>query len=185
MDRLFEQLYARSPGGNPPAWLLAELLSQYRNAAGQLTGGERVRIKEALDRWQNRFDQALPLPAPVVAPPPPPIVIEKVAPVLPAPSHAPAPRRSIIIEKVAPPATAKALEPRRGTLSEQKLAERLDKLIAEFKRSTGNPELSTGLGLELHGFYVRAAQELTADQRQSLRIEMDKWEEKRKALPRQ
>ncbi|CAM3228649.1 protein kinase [Corallococcus sp. ZKHCc1 1396] len=179
LDRLFDQLYARSPGGKPPQRLLEELLTQYRNAAaGDLTGSERARIKNALDDWEKQFSQALPPSARASAP-----AARASPPVAPSPVIAPKPPPAPI-EKAAPPPPSNPPEPRRGNAAEQRLAARLDRLTAEFKRRTGQDALLTKLGWELHGFYVLSAQELTADQRQTLNIEIDKWEEKLKTLPR-
>nr|WP_255424409.1 serine/threonine protein kinase [Corallococcus sp. CA047B] len=169
LDRLFEQLYARSPGGKPQEKLLEELLTQYRNAAGNLTGGERARIKGALDEWEKRFEQALKSPASAIASlpeaPPPPI---------PTP----------VVKKAAPPDLNSAPSPRRSNAAEQKLAARLYRLTDEFKRHAEPNDLLIELGSELHGFYVLAAQELTGSERQSLTIKMDRWEEKLKAVLR-
>ncbi|MCY1030895.1 protein kinase [Corallococcus sp. BB11-1] len=180
LDRLFEQLYARSPGGKPPQRLLEELLTQYRNAAADdLSGGERARIKDALDEWEKQFSQALPPSARASAP-----VARTSSPVAPSPVVAPKPSPAHI-EKATPPLPSNPPEPRRSTLAERLLAVRLDRFTAEFRRRTGGNDLTTELGSQLRGFYVFAAGEQTGTERTKIQGEMDEWEKKLKAIPLQ
>ncbi|NOK18818.1 serine/threonine protein kinase [Corallococcus carmarthensis] len=163
LNRLYEALYARSPNGSPPPALLNSLLQYFQEAAGTETAMEADRVLTKVELWEQVFNQWVPLAnAPVVTSPPPP------APSTPLPApHAipPGPRPM----------------PRRTTAEEVKLADRLEQYDREFRRRTQGASDVSGLESQLWKFHERASQDLTANDRSNLIVEMYKWLEQLKA----
>nr|WP_249347656.1 serine/threonine-protein kinase [Corallococcus exiguus] len=169
LNRLYEELYARSPNGDPPPALLNSLLKYFQEAAGTETAIEADRILKRVEPWETVFKQWQPTAnAPVVTPPPPPVPatsppVPTTPPPLPAPHAIPSGPRPM---------------PRRTTAQEVKLADQLEQYDREFRRRTEGASGVSGLEWELWKFHERAAQELTADERGKLYTEMYAWKGK-------
>ncbi|MFP2897260.1 protein kinase domain-containing protein [Corallococcus sp. 4LFB] len=157
LSGLFTQLLAREKDVDAEGVLRGRLVQQYR-AAAEATDSERVRIHVALDDIEQELAQRIALhdapPAPVaviVAPPEPPRVPALVIPSLPTLPQ--------------------------GNASEQRLAQRLDKLVVELRTRTRNQDVAPDLTRKLVGIYTEAAKAQTATERMTVNQALDSWQE--------
>ncbi|NPD24368.1 protein kinase [Corallococcus exiguus] len=171
LNRIYEDLYARSPNGAPPPALLNSLLKFFQEAAGTETALEADRILKKVDLWETVINQwRTPANAPVAVAP------AQVGPPKPQPVPAPAP------ETPSRPRPSGPLpELRRTTPKEEQLANRLEQFNREFQRRTAGAGNASDLEWQLRHFYERASRELTGTERMTLQQEMDKWIEQLKA----
>ncbi|QAT87063.1 serine/threonine protein kinase [Corallococcus coralloides] len=156
---LFKLLLARAKDVDAEGALRGKLLQQYRAAADAKTDAERTRIHVALDDIEKELTQRIALhdapPAPVVA-----VVAPPVAPRVPA----------LVIPKL--PTLPQ------GNASEQKLAQRMDKLVAELRKRTRNQDVAPELTKQLVGLYTEAAKADTATERMTVHQALDAWQER-------
>ncbi|WP_223635730.1 serine/threonine-protein kinase [Corallococcus sp. EGB] len=150
---LSRQLRARAKDVDADGALRGKLIQQYRAAADAKTDADRARIHAALDGFEKVLVERI---AEHDAPP---------APVVPE------------LPKVPPLAipTLQALP--RTNPSEQRLAQRLDKLIAELRRRTQGQDVAPDLTRKLLGLYTQAAQATTATERTEVHRALDAWQE--------
>ncbi|MGE6761251.1 protein kinase domain-containing protein [Corallococcus interemptor] len=153
---LFTKLRARAQDVDAEGVLRGKLIHQYR-AAADATDTERARIHKALDGIEQELTQRISLhDAPPVAvvpemPKVPPLVLPPL-PTLP-----------------------------RSNASEQRLAQRLDKLVAELRQRTRGQDVAPDLTRKLVGLYTDAAKAETADERMTVTQALDTWQEQLKA----
>ncbi|RKG98203.1 serine/threonine-protein kinase [Corallococcus carmarthensis] len=159
LNELYEILYSRSPDGNPPLDLLEGLAKHFQAAARATTALEADRVREDVERW---VDGVMRRSASVT-----------VASTLIKPANTPTPRL---------PFSGPRPTPRRTTAAEDQLAKRLEQYDQELQRRTEGAGSAVDLKWQLWKFHERASQELTADERATLFIEMYKWEEQLKTL---
>ncbi|WP_328700807.1 serine/threonine-protein kinase [Corallococcus silvisoli] len=160
---LFKQLLARATDVDADRALRGRLIQQYRAAAEATMDSERARIHVALDDIEKELTQRIALqdapPAPVgvaavVTPAPPPRVPALVIPKLP----------------LLPQSNA----------SEQRLAQRMDKLVAELRKRTQNQDVAPELTKQLVDLYTEAAKAQTATERMDVHQALDAWQERLK-----
>ncbi|RKG98204.1 serine/threonine-protein kinase [Corallococcus carmarthensis] len=150
---LFKQLRAQAKDVDVEGELRGKLIHQYRAAVDATTEPERARIHVALDGIEKVLTQRIALhDAPPVAVVPempriPPLVIPKL-PTLP-----------------------------RSNASEQRLAQRLDKLVAELRKRTQGQDVAPELTRKLVGLYTDAAKTETAIERMEVSKALDAWQE--------
>ncbi|WP_223635733.1 serine/threonine-protein kinase [Corallococcus sp. EGB] len=157
---LFKQLLARAKDVDEERVLRGKLVQQYRAAAAATTDSERARIHVALDDIEKELTQRIALhdapPAPasvvVAAPKPPPQVPALVIPKLPTLPQ--------------------------GNASEQRLAQRLDKLLAELRKRTKDQDVAPDLTKQLVDIYRSAANATTATERMEVNQALDTWQER-------
>ncbi|MHA7632803.1 serine/threonine-protein kinase [Corallococcus sp. M7] len=156
---LFKLLLARAKDVDAEGALRGKLLQQYRAAADAKTDSERARIHVALDDIEKELNQRIALhdapPAPVA-----------VAPAAPEPPRVPA----LVIPKL--PTLPQ------GNASEQKLAQRMDKLVAELRKRTQNQDVAPELTKQLMDIYKSAASATTATERMTVHQALDAWQER-------
>ncbi|RKI00276.1 serine/threonine-protein kinase [Corallococcus sp. AB038B] len=158
---LFKQQRARAKDVDEDGALRTKLLHQYRAAADATTDAERARIHVALDGIEKELTQRIALhdAPPVVVVPEMPKVPPLVLPSLPT-----LPRTS-------------------GP--EQRLAQRLDRLVAELRKRTKGQDVAPELTRKLVGLYAAAAKAETATDRMAVNQALDTWQEQLNArLPR-
>nr|WP_249344615.1 serine/threonine-protein kinase [Corallococcus exiguus] len=154
---LFKLLLARAKDVDAEGALRGKLIQQYR-AATDATDAERARIHVALDDIEKDLTQRIalhdapPAPVVVVAPPEPPKVPALVIPKLPTLPQ--------------------------GNASEQKLAQRMDKLVAELRKRTQNQDVAPELTKQLVDIYKSAANATTATERMTVHQALDAWQER-------
>ncbi|RKH70757.1 serine/threonine protein kinase [Corallococcus aberystwythensis] len=158
---LFKLLLARAKDVDAQGALRGKLLQQYRAAADATTDSERARIHVALDDIEKELTQRIALHD---APPPAPVVI-----VAPEPPRVPA----LVIPKL--PTLPQ------GNASEQRLAQRMDKLVAELRTRTQNQDVAPDLTKQLVDIYKSAANATTATERMAVNQALDAWQEQLKA----
>ncbi|WP_199746065.1 hypothetical protein [Corallococcus sp. AB030] len=154
---LFKQQRARAKDVDEDGALRGKLIHQYRAAADATTEAERARIHVALDGIEKELTQRIALhdaPPVVVVPEMP-----KVPPLL-LPSLPTLPRTS-------------------GP--EQRLAQRLDRLVAELRKRTKGQDVAPDLARKLVGLYMEAAKAETATKRMAVNQALDAWQEQLKA----
>ncbi|MCY1043099.1 protein kinase [Corallococcus sp. bb12-1] len=157
---LFKQLRARAKDVDAEGELRGRLVQQYR-AAVDADDPERARIHLALDAWEKVLAERI---ARHDAPPP---VVQPVVP-----RHPP-----LVIP------TLPALP--RGSPAELKLAQRLDRLVAELRQRTQGQDVAPELTRQLVKLYGSAAGAQTATQRMEVNQALDAWQEQLKArLPK-
>ncbi|WP_233591561.1 serine/threonine-protein kinase [Corallococcus sp. AB011P] len=155
---LFKLLLARAKDVDAEGALRGKLIQQYRAAAEATTDAERARIHVALDDTEKELTQRIalhdapPVPAAVVAPPEPPKVPALVIPKLPTLPQ--------------------------GNASEQRLAQRMDKLVAELRKRTQNQDVAPELTKQLVDIYKAAANATTATERMTVHQALDAWQER-------
>ncbi|RKG64650.1 serine/threonine protein kinase, partial [Corallococcus terminator] len=160
LSGLFKQLRARAKDVDAEGELRGRLVQQYR-AAVDAEEPERVRIHLALDAWEKVLAERIALHD---APPP---VVQPVVP-----RHPP-----LVIPNL--PALP------RGSPAELKLAQRLDRLVAELRQRTRGQDIAPDLTRQLVKLYGSAAGEQTATQRMEVNQALDTWQEQLKArLPK-
>ncbi|NOK18815.1 serine/threonine protein kinase, partial [Corallococcus carmarthensis] len=72
-----------------------------------------------------------------------------------------------------------------GNASEQRLAQRMDKLVAELRKRTQNQDVAPDLTKQLVDLYTSAANATTATERMTVHQALDAWQERLNArLPR-
>ncbi|WP_404370862.1 protein kinase [Corallococcus coralloides] len=156
---LFKLLLARAKDVDAEGALRGRLLQQYRAAADAKTDAERTRIHVALDDIEKELTQRIALhdapPAPVVA-----VVAPPVAPRVPA----------LVIPKL--PTLPQ------GNASEQKLAQRMDKLVVELRTRTQNQDVAPELTKQLVEIFTEAAKAQTATERMTVHQALDAWQER-------
>ncbi|WP_375746282.1 protein kinase [Corallococcus interemptor] len=156
---LFKLLLARAKDVDAEGALRGRLLQQYRAAADAKTDAERTRIHVALDDIEKELTQRIALhdapPAPVVA-----VVAPPVAPRVPA----------LVIPKL--PTLPQ------GNASEQKLAQRMDKLVVELRTRTQNQDVAPELTKQLVDIFTEAAKAQTATERMTVHQALDAWQER-------
>ncbi|NRD48009.1 serine/threonine-protein kinase [Corallococcus exiguus] len=158
---LFKQQRARAKDVDEEGALRTKLIHQYRAAADATTEAERARIHLALDGIEKELTQRIALhdAPPVVVVPEMPKVPPLVLPSLPT-----LPRTS-------------------GP--EQRLAQRLDRLVAELRKRTKGQDVAPELTRKLVGLYAAAAKAETATDRMAVNQALDTWQEQLNArLPR-
>ncbi|RKG84322.1 serine/threonine protein kinase [Corallococcus sp. CA049B] len=161
LSGLFKQQRARAKDVDEEGELRGKLIHQYRAAADATTEAERARIHAALDGIEKELTQRIALhdAPPVVVVPEMPKVPPLVLPSLPT-----LPRTNV---------------------SEQRLAQRLDKLVAELRKRTKGQDVAPDLARKLVGLYTEAAKAETATERTALYQALYDWEERLKArLPK-
>ncbi|WP_223741703.1 serine/threonine-protein kinase [Corallococcus sp. AS-1-12] len=156
---LFKLLLARAKDVDGEGALRGRLLQQYRAAADAKTDAERTRIHVALDDIEKELTQRIALhdapPAPVVA-----VVAPPVAPRVPA----------LVIPKLPTLPQSNA--------SEQKLAQRMDKLVVELRTRTQNQDVAPELTKQLVDIFTEAAKAQTATERMTVHQALDAWQER-------
>ncbi|MBN9683604.1 protein kinase [Corallococcus sp. NCSPR001] len=156
---LFKLLLARAKDVDAEGVLRGRLLQQYRAAAEATSDSERARIHVALDDIEKELTQRIALhdapPAPVVA-----VVAPPVAPRVPA----------LVIPKL--PTLPQ------GNASEQKLAQRMDKLVVELRKRTQNQDVAPELTKQLVDIFTEAAKAQTATERMTVHQALDAWQER-------
>ncbi|MBZ4373945.1 protein kinase [Corallococcus sp. AS-1-6] len=156
---LFKLLLARAKDVDAEGALRGRLLQQYRAAADAKTDAERTRIHVALDDIEKELTQRIALhdapPAPVVA-----VVAPPVAPRVPA----------LVIPKLPTLPQSNA--------SEQKLAQRMDKLVVELRTRTQNQDVAPELTKQLVEIFTEAAKAQTATERMTVHQALDAWQER-------
>ncbi|RUO92662.1 serine/threonine protein kinase [Corallococcus sp. AB018] len=157
LSGLFKQQRERAKDVDAEGELRGKLIHQYRAAADATKDAERARIHVALDTIEKDLTQRIALhdAPPVVVVPEMPKVPPLVLPSLPT-----LPRANV---------------------SEQRLAQRLDKLVAELRRRTKGQDVAPDLTRKLVGLYTEAAKAETATERMALNQAMDDWEEQLRA----
>ncbi|MBN8226672.1 protein kinase [Corallococcus macrosporus] len=164
---LFKLLLARSKDVDAEGVLRGRLLQQYRAAAEAKTDSERTRIHVALDDLEKELTQRIALHDA----PPARVAVATAAP--PAPPRVPA----LVIPRL-PPLP-------QGNASEQRLAQRMDKLVAELRKRTQNQDVAPELTKQLVDIFRSAANATTATERMSVHQALDAWQERLTArLPR-
>ncbi|MBN8226671.1 protein kinase [Corallococcus macrosporus] len=154
---LFKQQRARAKDVDTDGALRGKLIQQYRAAVDATKDSERARIHQALDGIEKELTQRIAQhDAPPVAvvpelPKVPPLVIPPL-PTLP-----------------------------RTNASEQRLAQRLDKLVAELRKRTQGQDVAPDLARELVGLYTDAAKAETGTERMDVNKALDAWQEQLKA----
>ena len=156
---LFKLQLARAKDVDAEGALRAKLIQQYRAAADAKTDAERARIHAALDDIEKELTQLIALHD---APPAPVAVV--AAPAAPRPPQVPA----LVIPKL--PTLPQ------GNASEQRLAQRMDKLVAELRKRTQNQDLAPELTKQLVDLYTEAAKAQTATERMELHQALDAWQ---------
>ncbi|MCY1030897.1 protein kinase [Corallococcus sp. BB11-1] len=157
LSGLFKQLRARAKDVDAEGELRGRLVQQYR-AAVDASEPERARIHLALDAWEKELTERI---ARHDAPPP--------TVVMPAiPKHPPL---------VLPPLPALP----QGTTAQQRLAQRLDRLVAELRRRTQGQDVAPDLTRQLVKLYGFAAEAQTATQRMEVNRALDAWQDRLKA----
>ncbi|RKH90043.1 serine/threonine protein kinase [Corallococcus sp. AB045] len=161
LSGLFKQQRARAKDVDEEGALRGKLIHQYRAAADATTEAERARIHMALDGIEKELAQRIALhdAPPVVVVPEMPKVPPLVLPSLPT-----LPRANV---------------------SEQRLAQRLDKLVAELRKRTKGQDVAPDLTRKLVGLYTEAVKADTATNRMAVNQALDSWQEQLNArLPR-
>ncbi|MHA7632805.1 serine/threonine-protein kinase [Corallococcus sp. M7] len=132
---------------------------------------------------QNRTSTAKPLAAPIAALEGP-IVVEAKSTSAVVSEVEDAPTQRAIRERVAlarPKARPLVLPPLptlpRTNVSEQRLAQRLDKLVAELRKRTKGQDVAPDLTRKLVGLYTEAAKAETATDRMTVNQALDSWQE--------
>jgi eukaryotic-like serine/threonine-protein kinase len=154
---LFKLLRARSQDVDVEGELRSRLIQQYRAAAEASTEPELARVHGALDGIEKTLTDRISLhdaPPKTVAPQMPqmpPLMLPKL-PTLP-----------------------------RSNPSEEKLAQRLDKLVAELKKKTQGQDVAPDLTKQLVAIYTSAAKATTATERMDVNQALDTWQERLKA----
>ncbi|WP_375760841.1 serine/threonine-protein kinase [Corallococcus exercitus] len=154
---LFKQLRARAKDVDAEGELRGKLLHQYRAAVDATKDSERARIHQALDGIEKELTQRIAQhDAPPVAVVPempriPPLVLPKL-PTLP-----------------------------RTNPSEQRLAQRLDKLVAELRKRTQGQDVAPDLARKLVALYSDAAKAETGTERMDVNKALDTWQEQLQA----
>ncbi|NOK12550.1 serine/threonine protein kinase, partial [Corallococcus exercitus] len=156
---LFTLLLARAKDVDADGALRGRLLQQYRAAAEAKTDSERTRIHAALDDIEKELTQRIALHDA-----PPKIVTVAVAP--PKPPRVPA----LVIPRL--PTLPQ------GNASEQRLAQRMDKLVAELRTRTQNQDVAPELTKQLVDIYKSAANATTATERMTVHQSLDAWQER-------
>ena len=149
---LSRQLRARAKDVDAEGALRSKLIQQYRAAADAKTDAERARIHVALDGFEKALAERI---AEHDAPP---------APIVPE------------LPKVPPLTLPTLLALPRTNASEQRLAQRLDKLIAELRRRTHGQDVAPDLTRKLMSLYTQAAQTTTATERTEVHQALDAWQ---------
>ncbi|AFE09870.1 serine/threonine protein kinase [Corallococcus coralloides DSM 2259] len=154
LSGLFKQLRARAKDVDEEGALRGKLIHQYRAAADATKEAERARIHVALDGIEKELTQRIALhdTPPVVVVPEMPKVPPLVLPSLPT-----LPRANV---------------------SEQRLAQRLDKLVAELRKRTKGQDFAPELTKQLVDIYRSAANAATATQRMEVNQALDAWQER-------
>ncbi|WP_237726402.1 serine/threonine protein kinase [Corallococcus coralloides] len=158
MAGLFKLLLARAKDVDAEGALRGRLIQQYRAAAEAKTDSERARIHVALDDVEKELTQRIALHD---APPVPAAVVA-----LPEPRRIPA----LVIPKL--PTLPQ------GNASEQRLAQRMDKLVAELRKRTQNQDVAPELTKQLVDIYTEAAKAQTATERMTVHQSLDAWQER-------
>ncbi|WP_244239262.1 serine/threonine-protein kinase [Corallococcus carmarthensis] len=162
---LFKLLLARAKDVDAEGALRGKLIQQYRAAADAKTDPERARIHVALDDVEKELTQRIALHD---APPPPVVVV--------APPEQPRVPALVIPRLPTLP---------QGNASEQRLAQRMDKLVAELRKRTQNQDVAPDLTKQLVDIYTSAANATTATERMTVHQTLDAWQERMNArLPR-
>ncbi|GMU08513.1 serine/threonine-protein kinase [Corallococcus caeni] len=156
---LFTLLLARAKDVDADGALRGRLLQQYRAAAEAKTDSERTRIHAALDDIEKELTQRIALHDA-----PPKIVTVAVAP--PKQPRVPA----LVIPRL--PTLPQ------GNASEQRLAQRMDKLVAELRTRTQNQDVAPELTKQLVDIYKSAANATTATERMTVHQSLDAWQER-------
>ncbi|RKH70745.1 serine/threonine-protein kinase [Corallococcus aberystwythensis] len=154
---LFKQLRARAKDVDAEGALRGKLIHQYRAAVDATTEPERARIHQSLDGIEKELTQRIALhdAPPVVVVPEMPKVPPLVLPKLPT-------------------------LPRSNT-SEQRLAQRLDTLVAEMRKRTKGQDVAPDLAKKLVGLYTDASKATTGTERMEVNQALDAWQEQLKA----
>ncbi|NOK32634.1 serine/threonine protein kinase [Corallococcus exercitus] len=153
MYGLFKHLRARAKDVDAEGTLRGKLIQQYRAAVDATKESERTRIHQALDGIEKelalRIAQHDAPPVAVIPelPKVPPLVLPPL-PTLP-----------------------------RTNPSEQRLAQRLDKLVAELRKRTQGQDVAPDLARKLVGLYADAAKAETATERMDVNKALDSWQE--------
>ncbi|RKG66249.1 serine/threonine protein kinase [Corallococcus sp. CA054B] len=159
MAGLFKLLLARAKDVDAEGALRGRLIQQYRAAAEAKTDSERARIHVALDDAEKELTQRIALHDA----PPAPVAVVAAAP---APPRVPA----LVLPKL--PTLPQ------GNASEQKLAQRMDKLVAELRKRTQNQDVAPELTKQLVDIYTEAAKAQTATERMTVHQSLDAWQER-------
>ncbi|WP_233601475.1 serine/threonine-protein kinase [Corallococcus sp. AB038B] len=154
---LFKLVLARAKDVDAEGALRGKLIQQYR-AATDATDAERARIHVALDDIEKDLTQRIALHDA----PPPPVVVAAA----PEPPKVPA----LVIPKL--PTLPQ------GNASEQKLAQRMDKLVGELRKRTQNQDVAPELTKQLVDIYKSAANATTATERMTVHQALDAWQER-------
>ncbi|MBN8466400.1 serine/threonine protein kinase [Corallococcus exiguus] len=151
---LFKQQRARAKDVDEDGALRGKLIHQYRAAADATTEAERARIHVTLDGIEKELTQRIALhdAPPVVVVPEMPKVPPLVLPSLPTLPRASGP--------------------------EQRLAQRLDRLIAELRKRTKGQDVAPELTKQLVDIYRSAARNTTATERMEVNQALDAWQER-------
>ncbi|WP_244219459.1 serine/threonine-protein kinase [Corallococcus interemptor] len=156
---LFKLLLARAKDVDGDGALRGRLLQQYRAAAEAKTDSERTRIHGALDDIEKELTQRIALHDA-----PPTIVTVAAAPKEP-------PRVPALVIPRLPNLP-------QGNASEQRLAQRMDKLVAELRKRTQNQDVAPELTKQLVDIYKSAANATTATERMTVNQALDAWQER-------
>ncbi|MBN9683603.1 MULTISPECIES: serine/threonine-protein kinase [unclassified Corallococcus] len=151
---LFKQQRARAKDVDAEGELRGKLIHQYRAAADATKDSERTRIHVALDGIEKELTQRIALhdAPPVVVVPEMPKTPPLVLPALPT-----LPRTNV---------------------SEQRLAQRLDKLVAELRKRTKGQDVAPDLTKQVVDIYKSAANATTATERMEVNQALDAWQER-------
>ncbi|MGE6761250.1 serine/threonine-protein kinase [Corallococcus interemptor] len=156
---LFKLLLARAKDVDTDGALRVRLIQQYRAAAEAKTDSERTRIHAALDDLEKELTQRIALHD---APP-------TIVTVASAPKEAPRVPALVIPRLPTLP---------QGNASEQRLAQRMDKLVAELRKRTQNQDVAPELTKQLVDIYTEAAKAQTATERMTVNQALDAWQER-------
>ncbi|RKH50316.1 serine/threonine protein kinase [Corallococcus sp. AB050B] len=156
---LFKLLLARAKDVDGDGALRVRLIQQYRAAAEAKTDAERTRIHAALDDIEKELTQRIALHDA------PPTIVTVAA----APKEAPRVPALVIPRLPNLP---------QGNASEQRLAQRMDKLVAELRKRTQNQDVAPELTKQLVDIYKSAANATTATERMTVNQALDAWQER-------
>ncbi|GMU08514.1 serine/threonine-protein kinase [Corallococcus caeni] len=154
---LFKQQRARAKDVDAEGELRGKLIQQYRAAVDATKESERARIHLALDGIEKELTQR------IARHDAPPVVVVPEMPKVPP--------------LVLPPLPGLP----RTNASEQRLAQRLDKLVAELRKRTQGQDVAPDLTRKLVGLYTDAAKAETATERMDVNKALDAWQEQLKA----
>ncbi|NOK12551.1 serine/threonine-protein kinase [Corallococcus exercitus] len=154
---LFKQQRARAKDVDAEGELRGKLIQQYRAAVDATKESERARIHLALDGIEKELTQR------IARHDAPPVAVVPEMPRIPP--------------LVMPPLPGLP----RTNPSEQRLAQRLDKLVAELRKRTQGQDVAPDLVRKLVGLYTDAAKAETATERMDVNKALDAWQEQLKA----